>query len=164
MVTKSFTAHSGWILHISHLLKVNVNVGMKVHSFSRLICMCSFYILIYLSNLWNKNHIWFFSLNVYVISQVERYGHPHPAGPCRKSSETGVSGSSIPSGNLLNFCCLWIPVNFLCFPAGISRKWSGKIRKISGGNTGSTLRRFPVISCRNRLIFFELGIWRSLNY
>jgi hypothetical protein len=26
------------------------------------------------------------------------------AGSCRKSAEIGVSGSSIPSGNLLNFC------------------------------------------------------------
>ncbi len=80
------------------------------------------------------------------------------AGSCRKALEIAGSGSSIPTGNLLDFF-RWIPVNFLCFPAGTGRKSSEKIRKISGGNTASTLQRFPVLSCRNRPVIFDLGTY-----
>ncbi len=97
-------------------------------------------------------------------TQVEDYGHwilqersGNVAGSCRKAPEIARSGSSIPTGNLLDFF-RWIPVNFLCFPAGTGRKSSEKIRKISGGNTASTFQRFPVLSCRNRPVIFDLGI------
>ncbi len=59
---------------------------------------------------------------------------PDPAGKHRKSLE---HGSSIPTGNCPDFF-RWIPVNFLCFPAGTGRKSSEKIRKFSGRNTAST--------------------------
>ncbi len=78
------------------------------------------------------------------------------AGSCTKAPEIAGSGSSIPTGNLLDFF-RWIPVNFLCFPAGTGRKSSEKIRKFSGGNTASTFQRFPVLSCRNRPVIFDLG-------
>ncbi len=77
-------------------------------------------------------------------------------GSCRKAREIAGSGSGIPTGNLLGFF-RWIPANFLCFPAGTSRKSSEKIRKFSGGNTASTFQRFPVLSCRNRPVIFDLG-------
>jgi hypothetical protein len=79
-----------------------------------------------------------------ILAQVEDYGHwilqersGNVAGSCRKAPEIAGSGSSIPTGNLLDFF-RWIPVNFLCFSAGTGRKSLEKIRKISGGNTAST--------------------------
>jgi hypothetical protein len=64
--------------------------------------------------------------------------------------------------NLLDFFFGWIPVNSLSFPAGIGRKSSEKIRKFSGGNTASTFQRFPVLSCRNQPVFFDLGDYIQL--
>jgi hypothetical protein len=78
------------------------------------------------------------------------------AGSCRKAPEIAGSGSSISTGNLLDFF-RWIRVNFLCFPTGTGRKLSEKIRKISGGNTASTFQRFSVLSCRNQPVIFDLG-------
>jgi hypothetical protein len=83
------------------------------------------------------------------------------AGSCRKAPEIAGSGSSIPTGNLLDFF-RWIPVDFLCFPAGTGRKSSEKIRKFSGGNTASTFQRFPVLSCRNRPVIFDLGAFQQI--
>ena len=77
-------------------------------------------------------------------------------GSCRKAPEIAGSGSSIPTGNFLNFFRR-ISFKLLCFPAGIVRKSSKKIRKISFGNTASTFRQFPVLSCRNRPVLFDLG-------
>jgi hypothetical protein len=37
------------------------------------------------------------------------------------------------------------------------RNRSEKIRKISGGNTASTFQRFPLLSCWNRPVIFDLG-------
>jgi hypothetical protein len=79
-----------------------------------------------------------------------------PAGSCRKVLEIAGTGSSVPTGNLLDFF-RWIPVNFLCFPAGTGQKSSEKIRKISGENTASTFQRFLVLSCRNQPVIFGLG-------
>jgi hypothetical protein len=53
----------------------------------------------------------------------------------------------------------WIPVNFLCFPAGNGRKLSEKIWKFSDGGTASTFQRFSVLSCRNRPVIFDLGCY-----
>jgi hypothetical protein len=53
----------------------------------------------------------------------------------------------------------WIPVNFLCFSVGTGRKSSEKSRKFSDGNTASIFQRFPVLSCRNRPVFFDLGVY-----
>jgi len=78
-------------------------------------------------------------------------------GSCRKATEIAGSGSSIPTGNFLDFS-RWIPVNFPCFQAGTGRKSSEKTRKISGGITASTFQRFPMLSCRNRPVIFDLGI------
>jgi len=77
-------------------------------------------------------------------------------GSCRKALEITGTGSSIPTGTYRIFF-RWIPVNSLSFPAGIGRKSSEKIRKFSGGNTASTFQRFPVLSCRNQPVFFDLG-------
>jgi hypothetical protein len=154
MVTKSFTSHSGWISRVSHLLEVNVNVGMEVH-LDLYACVHFIYWYIYL--ICETKTIFSFFVERLCHIAGRRLRPPLPrrilqersrnvVGSCRKSAEIGVSGSSIPSGNLLNFC-------FAC-----------GFQSISGGNTGSTLRRFPVISYRNRPIFFELEIWRSLNY
>ena len=60
-------------------------------------------------------------------------------GSHRRAPEIAGSGSSIPTGNLLDFF-QWIPINSLCFPAGTGRKSSEKIRKFSGWNTASTFR------------------------
>jgi hypothetical protein len=43
-------------------------------------------------------------------------------------------------------------------PPGTGRKSWEKIRKIFGGNTASTFQRFPVLSCRNRPVIFDLGL------
>ena len=63
------------------------------------------------------------------------------AGSCRKearkSPEIAECGSSIPTGNLLDF----FPVNSSQFPAGTGQKSSGNGRKISGGNTASGMYR-----------------------
>ncbi len=77
-------------------------------------------------------------------------------GSCRKAPEIAGSGSSIPTGNFLDFF-RWIPVNFMCFPAGTGRKSSEKIRKFFGGNTASMFQRFPVLSCRNQPVIFDLS-------
>jgi hypothetical protein len=78
-------------------------------------------------------------------------------GSCRKAPDIPGIGSSIPAGNSLEFF-QWIPVNFLCVPSGTGRKSSRKTRKISDGNTASIFQRFPVLSCRNRSVFFDLGM------
>ena len=70
--------------------------------------------------------------------------HGKVTGSCRKALEITGSGSSIPTGTYRIFF-RWIPVNFLSFPAGI------------GGYTASTFQRFPVFSCWNRPVFFDLG-------
>ncbi len=57
-----------------------------------------------------------------------------PVGKHRKSLE---HGSSIPTGNFLDFF-RWISVNSVWFPAGIGRTSSEKTRKFSGRNTAST--------------------------
>ncbi len=63
------------------------------------------------------------------------------SGSCRKeareSSEIAGRGSSIPTGNLLDF----FPVNSSQFPAETGQKPSGNGRKISGGNTASGMDR-----------------------
>jgi hypothetical protein len=79
-----------------------------------------------------------------------------PVGSCRKATYIAGSGSSIPTGNFSDFL-QWIPVNFPCFPAGTGRKSSEKIRKFSGGNTASMFQRFPMLSCRNGPVIFDLG-------
>ena len=59
-------------------------------------------------------------------------------GSCRKAPEIAGCGSSIPTGNLLDF----FPVNSISqFPAGTGQKSSGNDRKISGGNTASGMDR-----------------------
>jgi hypothetical protein len=55
----------------------------------------------------------------------------------RKSPEIAGCGSSIPTGNLLDF----FPVNSSQFPAGTGQKSSGNGRKISGGSTASGMDR-----------------------
>jgi len=79
-------------------------------------------------------------------------------GSCRKATEIAGSGSSIPTGNFSDFF-QWIPVNFPCFPAGTGRKSSEKIREFSGGNIASMFQRFPMLSCRNRPVIFDLGFF-----
>jgi hypothetical protein len=58
-------------------------------------------------------------------------------GSCRKAPEIAGWGSSIPTGNLLDF----FPVNSSQYPAGTGQKSSGNGRKISGGNTASGMNR-----------------------
>ncbi len=113
------------------------------------------------------------SLSVFILSvlcdrlscttRVEGYGHrilqersAKITGSCRKAPEIAGSGSSILTGKVSDFF-QWIPINFLCSLTRTDRKSSEKIRKISGGNTGSTFHRFPVLFCRNQPVFFDLG-------
>jgi hypothetical protein len=87
---------------------------------------------------------------------VDDSGHWIPqdhAGKHRKSLE---HGSSIPAGNLSDFF-RWIPANFLCFPAGTSRKALEEIRKISGRNTAFTKSPELPGTGRFRAGLFELG-------
>jgi len=120
---------------------------------------------------------WILWLFIHICTQIDDYGYRIPQDPagktreghrilqerrgkvtgsCRKALEITGSGSSIPTGTYRIFF-RWIPVNSLSFPAGIGRKSSEKIRNFSGGNTASTFQRCPVLSCRNRPVFFDLG-------
>ncbi len=85
---------------------------------------------------------------------------PDPAGKHRKSLEYG---SSIPIGNCQDFS-RWIPVNFLCFPAGTDWKSSEKIRKFSGRNTASTKSPELPGTASFRTGLFDLGRLIQLNF
>jgi hypothetical protein len=75
-------------------------------------------------------------------------------GSCRKAPEIAGCGSSIPTGNLLDF----FPVNSSQFPAGTGQKSSGNGRKISGGNTASGMDRDFAGSHRFLPYVFHPGI------
>jgi actin-related protein len=74
--------------------------------------------------------------------------------------------SSIPIGICPDFF-RWIPVNFLCFPAGTGRKSSKKIQKISDRNTASTKSPELLRTGSFRTGLFNLGIalflWNQFN-
>ena len=75
-------------------------------------------------------------------------------GSCRKAPEIAGCGSSIPTGNLLDF----FPVNSSQFPAGTGQKSSGNGRKISGGNTASGMDRDFAGSHRFLPYVFDPGL------
>jgi hypothetical protein len=79
-----------------------------------------------------------------IPSQVDDSGHRIPRDPAGKMLESHRILQE-DTGNLWNMEAVfrpeiarWIPVNFLCLPAGTGRKSSEKIRKFSGRNTAST--------------------------
>ena len=73
--------------------------------------------------------------------------------PCRKAPEIAGCGSSIPTGDLLDF----FPVKPRQFLAGTGRKSSGNDRKISGGNTTSGMERDFAGSHRFLPYVFDMG-------
>jgi hypothetical protein len=105
---------------------------------------------------------------LFILAQDEDSGHhilQDPAGKMRKSHripwETTGNSSEMEAvfrPEVFRIFFRWIPVNFRYFPAGTGRKSSEKIRQFSGGNTASTFQRFPVLSCRNRPVIFDLGV------